>query len=409
MSTAILLKIFSDCCILFAIVCAGPISLSVPALVPALICACAAGLAVYADDKGWTPLVRLCALLPITCLLLAGSVGEGILFLIPAVYTAVTILRGNLSLEYAEYRYFFIRSLGLLAAVYVVAGIWNYLIGITEASIPQLNASAVVRYGIVHLLCGVVLQRQLRLGVGNRAEGGRRQMATLLGTTGTVVLGFLAAEPLLRRSLSEGVRLLISFILMPIMYLVERFSDWLLYRKGPPKDPEAYQEYLDRLGEVGFAPGGEVPPSPTPPADETVSLDGFWIVPIAILLLIAAVLLLHSFRKRRPTVRQMKSDGRVVTPPKKKRTSALSNRGRVRQLYREFLRAERDLGLQLKANHTSDDVLARIHKDTDRDGAARLRQVYLAARYDERQSVDKRQVEAAKRALKTTRAKKGRK
>jgi hypothetical protein len=409
MSTAILLKIFSDCCILFAIVCAGPITLSVPALIPALICAIAAGLATYAEDKGWTKVGRLCALLPMLCLLLPGSIGEGILFLIPAVYTAVTILRGDLALEYSEYRYFFVRSLGLLAAVYVVAGIWNYLIGITDATMPRLNADATVRYSVVHLLCGVVLQRQLRLGVGHRAEGGRRQMATLLGTAGTVVIGFLAAEPLLRRSLGDGIRLLISLILLPIMYLVDLIGYWIINKKSPPKDPEAYEEYLEHLGNMGFASGGDVPPSAAPPTDETVNLDGFWVIPVAILLLIAAGLLLHSFRKRRPTVRQSKSDGRVVTPPKKKRTSALSNRGRVRQLYREFLRTERDLGMQLKISHTSGDVLEQIHKDTDRDSAARLRQVYLAARYDERQNVDKRQLEKARRALKGTRTKSSRK
>ena len=405
MSTAVFLKIFSDCCILFAIVCTGPITLSVPALVPALICAAAVGLASYADDKGWTPLVRLCALLPLTVLLLAGGIGEGILFLIPAVYAAVTVLRGNLALEYSEYRYFFIRSLGLLAAVYVVAGIWNYLVGITEAAMPRLNVSATLRYGIVHLLCGVVLQRQLRLGVGHRAEGGRRQMATLLGTAGVVVTAFLAAEPLLRRSLGEGIRFLISMILVPAVYLVERISDAIVRRKDPPKDPQAYEEYLEHLQNMGFAPGGDVPPGPMQPSDETVSLEGFWILPVAILLLIAAGLLLHSFRKRRPTVGQSKNEERVVVPPKKKRASALSNRGRVRQLYREFLRSERDLGLELKASHTSGDVLARLHRDTDRDSASRLRQVYLRARYDEREPVDRRQVEAARRALKGARTK----
>lgn len=404
MSIAMLLKVFSDCCIIFAILCAGPIPLTVPALIPALLCGIAACFATLADDKGWTALTRLCALLPLCCVLFGGGVGQRILFFIPAAYTAFIILRGELALEYADYRYFFVRTLGLLAAVYAVAGIWNYLTGITDASMPRLDTAAILRYSMVHLICGVVLQRQLRLGVGYRAEGGRRQMATLLGTTGIVTVSFLTAEPLLRQGFAGAIRFLISLVLIPVMFLVELISGWIIKRTDE-EDKKAHEAFMEHLENIGFAPGGEAQPEPQPPTGETINLENLWIILAGILLLFAAALLLYSFRKRRPTVQQGKNAVRVVTPPRKKRTSALSNRGRVRQLYRDFLRMERDLGMQLKSNHTSSDVLAQIHKDTNPDSAAQLRQVYLSARYDERQNIDRSQVEKARRALKGTRTK----
>jgi hypothetical protein len=403
MSIAILLKIFSDCCLIFAILCAGPVSLAVPALIPALICGIAAALATFCEDKGWSALCKLCAALPLCCVLLGGSIGNRILFLIPAAYTSFIILRGELALEYSDYRYFFTRSLALLGGAYVVAGIWNYLIQITASSIPSLDAAAILRYSMVHLLCGVVLQRQLRLGVGYRAEGGRRQMATLLGTTGVIVVGFLTAEPLLRQGFSGAIRFLISLILIPLMFLVELISNWIIKRNNNDKDQKAHEAFMEHLQNIGFAPGGEAQPEPPPPAGETINLDQLWIVLAAIMLLFAAALLLYSFRKRKPTVNQKNHGSRVVTPPKKQRTSALSNRSRVRQLYRDFLRTEQNLGMQIKTSHTSGDILEQIHKDTDPGSAAQLREVYLSARYDDRQNISRSQVERAKQALRGTR------
>ena len=51
-------------------------------------------------------------------------------------------------------------------------------------------------------------------------------------------------------------------------------------------------------------------------------------------------------------------------------------------------------------------VLRRIHKNTDPTGADDLRNVYLEARYDERQNISRKQVDQAKRALKASHKKK---
>lgn len=402
MSIAMILKIFSDCCVCFAILCSGPVTFSVPALILALLMGIAAGLATFFEEKGWVALRRLCALLPFACLLLTDTAGQTLILALPAVYTAAVILRGKLDLEYSEFRYYFIRSLIVLGVAYAVVNIWIFLTSITSESVFQPNASVVLRYSLVHLFCGIVLQRQLRLGVGNRAEGGRRQLATLLGTAGAITVGFLAAEPLLRRSIGSVLRFLVSLILMPLVYLVEVVVRWIASLKSTEADKEAFEEFTDYWqNEVlgGDLLGGRPQqPSTQPEFDPTV----LWTVLAVILALVAGLLLLRSFRKSRAFGDGGEQLEQLVKAPKRKKAPGLTPRARVRQLYRDFLRTEKSYGMKLQSCHTSADVLENIHTQTDRPSAQQLREVYLIARYDDRQTLSRSQVEQAKRALRGT-------
>ena len=86
-----------------------------------------------------------------------------------------------------------------------------------------------------------------------------------------------------------------------------------------------------------------------------------------------------------------------------RRDSRRSNRGKVRHYYREFLKMENRRGLKLQKHYTTEDILLRISGDTDREGAAELREFYLLARYDERNDITPEQAEAAKLALRRSR------
>ena len=407
MSTLMLLKVFSDCCICFAILATGPVHFAVPLLIPALICGASAGIAAFLEGKGFVALRRLCCVLPFASLLLAEGAGQILLLAIPAVYTAVTILRGELALEYSSYRHFFIRSLQLLGVLCAVGYIWNFLTQISDEATLQLDMMAIVRYGLVHLLCGVVLQRQLRLGVGYRAEGGRKQMATLLGTLGTIVVGFTLAEPLLRQGMGKLIRAALSLLLTPFAFLLEmvgRLFAWLTRSESDKKEYEEFVEYMESvLMDVEQLTGK---PQEDPSVPTTINATAIWAVLVGILLLIAAILLLRSFRKRRADGDPGEKTSRVITTPKKKREPLLSNRGSVRQAYRDFLRAEKNLGMKLRKCDTSADVHQRIHPKTHAPSADALRQVYLVARYDDRQTITRRQVNEARRALKQTRQEK---
>lgn len=407
MSIAMLLKIFSDCCVCFAILASGPMKFTTPLLLPALICGMAACFATFCDGKSWDALRKICAALPFGCLLLAESGGQMLILALPAVYTATVILRGNLHLEYSNYRHFFIRSLILLGVAFIVANIWMFLTQIAGEAVLQLDTEVILRYGLVHLLCGVVLQRQLRLGVGYRAEGGRRQMAMLLITAATIVVGFLAAEPFLRRNLGALLREIIALCLVPFGFLLDLAGRVIARLMKSEKDEQIYRDFLDHWNDVLMGVGDQNAGQGGPPSQETVfDPTVIWTVLAGIFVLVAAILLLRSFYKSRGDLIPSDLTSGVVTAPKKKKASTFSNRARVRQMYRDFLRSEKDLGMKLSPSHTSEDVLNSIHPRTDRPSADELRQVYLLARYDDRQSVTRSQVDAAKRALKGTRTKK---
>lgn len=404
MSIAMVLKIFSDCCVCFAILGSGPVRFDIPLLVPALLYGISAGIAAFFEGKHWHAVRRLCGLLPFLCLLLAENGQQMLLLAVPALYTSLMILRGKLELEYYTYRRSFLQSLALVGAAYLIVNIWVFLALASNDPLPDVDAGVILRYGLVHLLCGVVLQRQLRLGVAYRSEGGRRQLSMLLGVAGTIVFAFVAAEPLLREHAATLMKYVITLLGTPIMLLLELFA-WVveqLERKQP--DTQVADATVDISGEGAIpSAGGKIEQAANNAVHNELDPTLAWTVLVVILLLVAAVILYRSFQKRRADGDPGEIVGRVITAPKKKKASALSNRNRVRQLYREFLRMEKGWGLKLKISDTSKDILQRIHPETDRPSANDLRQVYLAARYDDRQSISRSQVNEAKRALKGTR------
>ena len=405
MSIAMVLKIFSDCCICFAILGSGPISFPIPLLLPALICGVIAGVATFFAQKNWRVLRLVCGLLPMLCLLLGNDQMQRLLLAVPSLYTAIVIVRGKLELEYYSYRKFFLQSLALLVGTYVIVNIWIFLSAATGNPTTQLDGGVILRYGIVHLLCGIVLQRQLRLGVENNAKSNRRQASMLLGAGGAVIFSFLAAEPLLRQHFLGLLRGALLLLGVPIMLIIELFAK-IIELLG-----SAQQETQGQIVQgttPGFSSGMLVPPGATVPAEpgETVAKEIdpmlLWGALVVVLLIIAAVILVTSFQKRRASGEIGEIKISVVTAQKKKRDSVLSNRHKVRQFYREFLRTENGWGLKLKKSDTSADVLRRIRPETDKKSAADLRQVYLLARYDDRVSISRNQVNAAKQALKGT-------
>jgi MFS family permease len=402
MSLAMVLKIFSDCSLCFGILGLIEADFPVPLLIPALLCAISVGIATFCEEKGWPAWRRLCALLPWGCLLLGENGLQMILLSVPAAYSALVILCNKLELEYYTYRRFFLRSLKLLVVAYFLVNAWIFCILAIKETSPAMNAGVLLRYGLVHLLCGVVLQRQLRLGVGAYQEGGKRQMAMMLAVTATIIVGFLVSEPLLRQGLGSLVGMVLTAVAAPFV-LVVQLVGWLIDRM-PKKSKEGLEWIIERLEEVRQGGVDRLEPNGQKPMPEPLNLDYVAVALIVgLLLVVAVVILFKSFQKRRQQAEPAENVSRVRMPPKKKKPSALTNRGKVRQLYRDFLRTEKNLGMKLRSSDTSADVQARIHKDTDGPSADDLRGVYLAARYDDRQGVSRSQVERAKRALKGTR------
>ena len=408
MSLLMVLKIFSDCCICFSIICSGPVTLEISPLYAALICGLSAGVAAFFYKKKWKAARWLCGLLPVFCLLLGEKSEQILLLAVPAIYTSGIILLGKLELEYYSYSRFFRQSLMLIGIAYAVTNIWLFLSAATGTVSVSLNGDVIIRYGLVHLLCGIVLQRQLRLGVDYSSKSNRRQIPVLLGVAAVIVLSFVTAEPFLRKHFLQLIEYILMLFGVPVFLLIELLSK-LIGLFANKNNSVQIQPGQQQQGAVG---GGAVTPIPdvTVPKEEIEAVANttdpmyIWAAVITVLLVVAAIILYRSFHKQgfSGNTRDIKS--MVVVPPKKKKDSVLSNRHKVRQMYREFLRLENGRGLKLKSCDTSADVLRRIHPETDKKSAADLRQVYLAARYDDRKSVSRSQVNAAKQALKGTKS-----
>lgn len=403
MSVLMILKIFSDCCICFALLSSGPVDFTIPLLIPALICGIAAGIGSFCSQKDWTFPRILCALVPFSCLFFADGTAQGLILAIPAAYTALVILRNRLDLEYYGYRRFFIHSLWVLGGVYALLNVWIFLNQITNEAASVLEPGQILRYGLVHLLCGIVLMRQLRLGVGYKAEGNRRQLTMLLGTGGAIAVGFVAAEPLLRKGAGQILHAVVTVLMAPLIFLYDLFAKFLEAIEDWGGEEKSWENFQDHMAEV-LAPGdGTLFFPQQPPTQQELDSATIWAVLIGIVMLILAVILLRSFLKNRADVSSVQTVTKLNAAPKKKKAPPLSNRNRVRQLYRDFLRAENGKGLKLKHSDTSADVQSRLHPNTNAESAESLRQIYLLARYDDRANISRSQVEQARQAFKGTR------
>ncbi len=401
MSIGILLKIFSDCCVCFAILGAFPsvITYSYPLLIPALLSGIAAGLAAFFSGKNRPVLSRLCAIIPYCSLFFIGGAGEIIILLPVLVYVTVVILRGRLQLEYYTYRQYFKRSLLLLGMLFLALSAFSFLENFAGEGESIIQAGVTLRYGIVHLLCGVILQRQLRLGMERRGQGGAGQIAIMLGGTGVVIAGFLVVEPVLRQGAAAVFKTVISAIFGSLMAVVELFTSLLDEVELNVMQEQVEQVRGDDDPIVRDTLGQMIQQVMQ---EEEYSRSLWWIVLVAAVLIAAMVLMFVTFRKKSGTVRSVETVATVKVPEKTK-ISRYSNRGKVRQLYREFLRQEKKRGLLLKQDYTSKDILQRVSKDTDEKAAAELRALYIRARYDESHEISRAQVEEAKAALKRSR------
>lgn len=401
MNIGMLLKIFSDCCVCFAILGAFPsvITYSYPLLYPALLCGIAAGVAAFLSEKQKPVLSRLCAVIPFASLFLVGEAGEVIILLPVLIYVTVVILRGKLQLEYYSYRQFFLRSLILLGALFAALSIFSFLETFAGDVEPIIQASVTLRYGIVHLFCGIILQRQLRLGMERRGQGGAGQIVAMLGGTGVVIAGFLVAEPALRTGAAAIFKAIIGVIFGGIMAVLELFTSALDQIELDTMREQVEQARGDRNPTISSTLGDQIQ-QVTQSEDTGRSL--WWVVLIVAVLIIAMALMFLTFRKKSAEVH---SEEMVTTVrvPEKAKTSRYSNRSKVRQVYREFLRQEKKRGLLLKKDYTSSDILQRVSEDTDEAAAAQLREIYLQARYNENCEISRDQVDAAKAALKKSR------
>ena len=419
MSTSIFIKVFSDCCLCLSFAClvAIPHSSNAPLLATMLLCALAASIASVLHGKHRIALSRLCCLLPFLSLLTAGNVFQLLVMLVPIIYTGIVILRGMLYLEYYSYRQYVIATSILLLCVYIFIYAAAPLVNFGYSR-EIVDTYTFLGFGSIHVLSGFFLLRRLRIGSDRVIRKSFRPFTVIAASAAVLSTVWWAMDACfgkILRVLEAVAELIYDSSKRLIFYLV-----WDTQKGKPIKD---------RPSQLPSTTPTAPNPSELPPASDAVPPDtantipehpepqgifsgidlnlpeldvGAILLVILVLVILAAlVLMVLSFRARsqkvieREIIAPLKGSAR-----KNKKTPILSNRARVRQLYRTFLRQEIRRGMTLRPSDTSEDILRKLRQDADLESAAALRKIYIQARYDQSHPVSHEQVEKARDALK---------
>lgn len=401
------LKIFSDCCIFFGLLGIAPSLLpySFPLPAAALICAVAAAFAAALHNKNKRLLSCACALLPFLSLLMADGWKEMLILIVPIVYTCVIILRGDLYLQYFHYRHFFIRSMALLIGLWCAISAAVYIEDPKKVHEQVIFTSILLQYALIHFVCGVILQRQLRMGESSHSHGGAGQIIGMLGSAGATALCFLVTDSLLQDKLVQLLRdslAVVMMLLTPLTDLLIKARKWslerqLLVRENWKKTAEHPDDVLD-MDAIWENSGILKATEGSPVGGNSDKLMIIAIVGVVIFF----VLMFFVFSNLRTQKGAPVLSAEVRGKEKSKRSfSRLTNRGRVRQAYRDFLHHQKQKGFVLKKHYTTADILQKVSAPETETAAAQLREVYLSARYDEQREVTRQQADAARSALRS--------
>ena len=399
MTELIVLRILGDVCLYFAVIGSFPLFFAhdFMLLYPALLCAAGAGAAQMLEGKR---LNYLALLLPLASLLLADEIMEYLILAPALVYTGAVILRGAFEMDYYGFRDLYLNALKLLALFGSVVFAMGYFEGMFGSSWDAYDVSALLLYGLIFGFTGVFLLRQLRLGPDSLPRdrlANNIQMVVVLA----VILGLSALTAAMEEYLQGFFTWILNTaigVVMIIPMIIHELMRWFFADKGAAyfEAVEAAKPSTSETVEYTF-PAYTGPPPP-PPSEEQFP----WWLAILVLAVLCVVFyfLLRTLGKGSRSAAREEEPETVVAPGMRKREQRRSNRGKVRKLYREYLKMVRRKGQKLETYQTTADILEKHPQNTDTEAAARLRQVYLKARYDTGKAVTDEDVEQAKAAMK---------
>ncbi len=408
MSLWIFLKVFGDCCLFFSLMAAFPNIFvhNFTTLWPALLCGLGAALACYLTDAGKGKLRFLAAALPLLSLILADGVMEYVMLAPVLLYTILVIGRGMLGLEYYGFREGFKRSLTIWGLGFGVLWALSYMESASSSDIRVLAWEETLELGMLYILSGVVLLRQLRLGSVGR---NKKQLGYTLGGCAGLAVVIVAVEKVLSLNASS-IKDVLMRVFTFIIGLPLRLYAWLvsLLISGDMKMKPTQATTPNGEGSSTGSYGGmiswiqEAAEQVLPPSEE--EKFPWWLVVLVLMVIGGAMIaMILSFRKNTGMVYTSEEVTEAEAPKQEKQEIRRTNRGKIRKYYRDYLKMEQKRGLLIKKHHTSGDVLKGVTAQTDGEAAAQLRELYLIARYDESADITPEQVKLAKDALKRSR------
>lgn len=403
MTELIVLRVLGDVCLYFAVVGAFPLFFTHDFLLlwPALLCAAGAGVGAWLERKGRGAVKYAALLLPLASLLLADEAMEYLLLVPALLYITMLVHRGAYGLEYYGFRDQFLNAVRVLGVFGGIVFAMGYFEGMFGSSWETYDISAVLLYGLIYGLSGIFLLRQLRLGADS---GPRDRVANHVQMA--VVLAVILVLALLAVALEESMRDLISWVLHTIIgfaalvpMVIHELIFWFMKEDG-----HEYLEARETLNTETTEPTMDMTyPTYSGAVQPTPAEAGFpWWLAVLVLAALCAALIwfLGTLGKGGRGAGSNGTLEEVALPEEGKREPRRSNRSKVRKLYRSYLKLVRRKGQRLETDQTTADILENHPENTNTEAAARLRQIYLKARYDTEHPVTDRDVEQAKAALK---------
>ena len=423
MSLIASIKVLGDLCFYFSVISVLPILFSgeIVWLWPGVICALGSALAVAIHEWAMahgksTKLRYLAAVLPLAVIGMAGTSMDLVILAPAAVYTVLVIHKGIYTLEYFTYRNQFQYSMILWGIMFVLCFLVENLSRPFDGQI-RFDYESMLAYGLAYGACAVFLLRHLRMGLSgswkrSALNGGElagvgviagifslvvfgggllyRYYRSAINGFFTSILSFLMLIPvMLEQGLSQGIQDMDWAEMNQVVEQIQQENDSFL---APPVVEEApmWQEVRDN------------------PLIQPMDSVPWWLVILIVgILSFALWKMLSVYMRTAPVAARASVRGTTQIEKPVKAGDRRSPREKVRRCYRDFLKLMEQKGFEREAYHTSEDILAAASRMVSPQAAAALRQVYIAARYDEGGTVTEEQVKQARRALKELKEHKG--
>lgn len=350
------------------------------------------------------PAIRLSlSFLPVFCFLPGPFSLLLILPMLAWVYYALVMARGHYAMPLVEYRRIFTVLLAV-SLFFIAANIANSTI--YRGQVISVDSLA---YVAAFLVLGIIAMRRMQMG----AEMGLNwQVRNLLS-----VVGF----PLLAVAASLGLFLILrfshqalSFILAP----VGRFFIWLFGLLFPAVAPKAAETVVpgnvqlnsaaialeldsDGIGRDKFDSDGS---NYYNMLIEHAAGIGAWIILGILLLLVFWLIWNHAKRNRPEEEDELLYEETEAAPGKGRRRRnkiplLAGNARQLRRIYKTYLEYKRAAGMHVQPSDTSAEILERDPDSADSGNAAKLRELYIAARYGNPSAVTHEQVLEAQACL----------
>ena len=341
------------------------------------------------------------ALLPALCFLTAKP---GWLLLIPAaawIYYVAVMVIGNYAMPLDEYRRAFTAML-IVCLFFIAANIANS----TIYSGKMISVDSLV-YAFVFLFLGVIAMRRMQMG---REMNWAWKWRNALSVAGFPVLavGVSVVLFVVLRYTHWGL----TTVLRPLGV----FLNWLLHKLFPtgnaPIESMSLQQVMARSaiefnnkweaeGEDESIIAGKGENFDRMVIERLASIGGYVI--LGLLLALVLFLVLRRVYRMKPLSKEEPEyeETEKAEPGKRRRRRrkmpVLGNARQLRRVYKTYLEYRHEQGMAVEAADTSAQILEK--ETEEKEDAARLRELYIAARYGDPGAVTRKQVQEAQACL----------